>query len=338
MPPPLRVPWVIDAAGTWMRAADAPAGHPLFCPVCGHPVILKRGPHRRWHAAHASGVACAPDGETYLHRLAKCMIVAQITAWRDGQASEPILRLPCLGCAEPHPVPLPDALGGWDRPIHHAHAEYRLADGLVPDIAVCDVHDHPMVFVEVRMTHAVSPDKAQRLTASGIPWVEVDARAWMDAATPVWPVLNGWLPPFICAACAQAWSAFRAAAAALASRWDVTLPSGPPYRYGIATCWKCHTATIVVTWPGEPPSLPAAVPDIPLPPLRAVYAPLSHTSWWLQPCMACGAYQLWYHRVQAPNAPFRPLRTSAALPAASIADPATAWLRDMLRIARWWRQ
>lgn len=25
MPPPLRVPWVIDAAGTWMRAADAPA-------------------------------------------------------------------------------------------------------------------------------------------------------------------------------------------------------------------------------------------------------------------------------------------------------------------------
>lgn len=335
----LRVPWVIDSTGRWMRAEDAPATQPLFCPVCNQPVILKRGSHRRWHAAHAIGFACAPDGETYLHRLAKRMIVVHLAAWRDGQASAPALQMSCLGCETAHAVPLPDALGAWYTPFHDVHEEYRLEDGIIGDVALCNADDQPVCIIEVRMTHAVPPEKAQRLTAAGIPWVEVDARAWMDATTPAWPVLNGWVPPFICAACTHAWSAFRAAVAALASRWDLALPAGPPYRYGIATCWKCHTATIVVTWPGEPPSLPAAVPDIPLPPLRALYAPRSHTSsWWVQPCMACGAYQLWYHRVQAPNAPFRPLRSLAAPPTATVADSATAWLRDMLRIARWWRQ
>lgn len=56
----LRVPWVIDLAGRWMRAEDGPATQPLFCSVCGQPVILKRGPHRRWHAVTPAGLHARP--------------------------------------------------------------------------------------------------------------------------------------------------------------------------------------------------------------------------------------------------------------------------------------
>jgi len=329
----LRIPWVIDAAGTWMRAETAPVGQPLFCPLCNQPVILKRGARRRWHAAHASGNACASDGETYLHRLAKHRIASHIAAWRDGQAAAPVVQMPCLGCDVVHPVPLPDVLGAWYRPIRHAHDEYRLVDGWIADIALCDADDTPVVLIEVCMTHPVPPDKAHGLTSHGIPWLELDARAWAHDLTPPWSVRNGWLPPWICAACAHAWVTFRAAADALATRWNLTVPVGPPYRYGITRCWKCQTPMIVVTWPTEPPSLPSALPTAPIPPLRSFGG--LRQPWWGQPCPTCGALQLWYHRYQAPNAPFRPLRSPSSVSAGTV-DASTAWLRDMLRIAQWW--
>jgi competence CoiA-like predicted nuclease len=55
----LRIPWVIDAAGTWMRAETAPVGQPLFCPLCNQPVILKRGALQLWY--HRYQAPNAPD-------------------------------------------------------------------------------------------------------------------------------------------------------------------------------------------------------------------------------------------------------------------------------------
>lgn len=39
------------------------------CPVCGQPVVARRGPHTIWHWAHTSGCGCGPSqrGETFWH-------------------------------------------------------------------------------------------------------------------------------------------------------------------------------------------------------------------------------------------------------------------------------
>lgn len=102
------------------------------------------------------------------------MIVIHLAAWRDGQASAPALQMPCFGYETAHAVPLPDALGAWDTPFHDVHEAYRLEDGIIGDVALCNADDQPVCIIEVRATHAVPPAKAQRLTAAAIPWVEVD--------------------------------------------------------------------------------------------------------------------------------------------------------------------
>ncbi len=320
------VPWVIDADGTWYRAQQAPKGGSLFCPVCLQPVVLKRGTQRVWHAAHAPGVRClAPSSETYLHQLAKRMIARHIAEWRAGLRAPPIIRYRCAMCDRHGWQPL-------DPQIDRALIEYRLPDGSIADVALC-AGDEPRLVVEVRVTHPVPAEKAARLA---VPWIEVDGQVFSDGMPHYWDVLAGTVVSQSCDHCRSEIRDFYATARRIAQQWNLTLPKGPPYRYGITHCWKCQHTILVVAWPRQafyPTVLPAKDPITRM--LRYRYSHTAQCHYWANVCPHCHAMQGNWFLYDEPDGPFFPVMDDLVDPSMSD-DSQERWQRDMRLIAHWW--
>jgi len=136
--------------------------------------------------------------------------------------------------------------------------------------------------------------------------------------------------PLFCAACREAFRAFRRRAEEVSRRTGVPLPRFP-YRYGITRCWKCKAEILVFFWSSE--SWAEAAPPPPRP--RTVQWRFSRTigsSYWANTCPFCGAIQGdWFLRAE-PDGPFFAVRR---LLAPGEKDDPWRWLEDMVRIARW---
>jgi hypothetical protein len=135
----------------------------VVCPVCDGRVTMKLGSERVHHCAHRPGDACAAtQPETILHLNTKFHLYHQIR-----QSFQVVIREACTGqycCGN-----FRDAvwLQGWDK----VEVEYSVGSRR-PDIAVLFNH-RVSGAIEVRVTHAVDPAKAQYLAEMRIPWAEV---------------------------------------------------------------------------------------------------------------------------------------------------------------------
>jgi predicted RNA-binding Zn-ribbon protein involved in translation (DUF1610 family) len=168
---------------------------PFACPGCGEPLLPRLGRLRAHHFAHRPGAACpltAP--ETALHFNAKARLLLLAREATAGARRVTVLTR-CPACRRTDPRDL-GALGDA------AEAEGSIG-ALRADVLVSRA-GRPALAVEVRVTHALDPEKEAALAAAGVPAVEVDAGAGWERAGPagpeVVPARSLGFPP--CAACA----------------------------------------------------------------------------------------------------------------------------------------
>ena len=117
------------------------------CPglKCGAPMVARKGTVRRHHFAHATGKGC---GESAMHRVAKFLLTDRLTAGLKTRT--PVsYRWRCGSCGIFHTRDL----------LHRAQdvAMERSLGPCQPDVQVLGEGSHPLVFLEVVVTHAPEP-------------------------------------------------------------------------------------------------------------------------------------------------------------------------------------
>ena len=164
--------WSFDLAGTKVRAdrlapADRRARAPFRCVGCGEELVPHLGKIRAPHFAHLPGSRCpltAP--ETVLHLDAKERLLA-LCADAFAGSRHVVLRARCPSCRRACPVELA-TLG--DAAVDEGAVGPLRADVLVSR------RGSPSLALEVRVAHAVPPEKEAALAAAVVPWAEIDAR------------------------------------------------------------------------------------------------------------------------------------------------------------------
>ena len=160
----LRVPLALDATGRLVTPAEATSRVGLRCPDshCGSRLSLHAGQVRVRHFVHLDEGRCSY--ESYRHAVAKHMLATVVRDAISGQGKRPVVHRRCPKCAKQTQEQLPAA-------VRDAKVEAPLG-GLRPDVLLFDGVGKPFWAVEVLHTHAVTPEKAERLQ---IPWLELAA-------------------------------------------------------------------------------------------------------------------------------------------------------------------
>jgi hypothetical protein len=171
--------WALDRDGRKVHvgALDARlrrARAPFACLGCGEPLVAKLGAERARHFAHRPGSTCPlTRPETALHLDAKERLLALCAEAFAGRLAVR-LRARCPGCRRETPLDLA-AIGDAATPEGAAGA--LRADVLVTRAGT------PALALEVKVTHAVDPDKEAALAALALPALEIDAREpWEEPA------------------------------------------------------------------------------------------------------------------------------------------------------------
>ncbi len=171
--------WALDRDGAKVDARKLDSGArrsraPFRCPGCAAPLVPRLGPVRARHFAHLPGSSCpltAP--ESALHLDAKERLLALCGEAFSGAGRVRVLAR-CPSCRRPAP---------WDLARLGDSAEAEGAVGALRADVLVRLRGRPSLAIEVRVTHAVDPEKEAALAAAGVPAVEVDAREeWEDEA------------------------------------------------------------------------------------------------------------------------------------------------------------
>jgi hypothetical protein len=255
----------------------AKKGKHYFCPACQDTVILRKGEIKTAHFAHKASEIC--NQETILHKTAKQRIVEVISDWKSGKIDAPVLKRVCEICRKPTNQPLPDK-------VERAIMEYRMSNGFVVDIALM-VENKPAAAIEIRVSHAVSEDKARLLS---VPFIELDGQVVLESPTIFEPIRDHFLP-FTCGACKRAKKLFQVKVKEIAKQTGVELPDRY-YRYGFCECWKCKREIIVFAWPKASEWDNSAPKVKPVP--RTIQYRYSNTvggKYWVNTCPRCKSIQ-----------------------------------------------
>jgi hypothetical protein len=168
----VQLAWALDRDRGKVRAArlapaDRRARAPFTCLACGEELIPHLGRIRTPHFAHRAGSSCPlTSPETALHLDCKerlLLLCADAFAGRRPL----VARARCPECRRVQPIDV-GALG--DRAVGEGAVGALRADVLVL------AGERPAFAIEVKVTHAVEPEKEAALTAAGVPAVELDAR------------------------------------------------------------------------------------------------------------------------------------------------------------------
>jgi len=191
--------WARDGAGRKVRAdrlaaKDRRTRAPFTCLGCGEPLVPHLGRVRAPHFAHLPGSRCpltAP--ETALHLDAKERLLALCAdAFAGARRVAAIAR--CPACRRALPL---DLAACGDAAVDEGAVGPLRADVLVTR------GGRPALAIEVKVTHAVEPEKEAALAAIAVPFVELDAREAWEREGPdgveIVTVRGGGIPP--CAAC-----------------------------------------------------------------------------------------------------------------------------------------
>jgi Competence protein CoiA-like family len=164
--------WAKDRGGRKVRAdrlvaKDRRGRGPFACLGCGEALVPHLGRIRAPHFAHLPGSQCpltAP--ETALHLDAKERLLALCAEAFAGTRRVAVVAR-CPACRRALPLDVA-ALGDA--------AEPEGAVGPLRADVLVRTRGRPALAVEVKVTHAVDPEKEAALAAAGVPFVEVDAR------------------------------------------------------------------------------------------------------------------------------------------------------------------
>ncbi len=187
-----KVPIGRTLRGRLVRAQDALPGISYRCPGCAAPLILRKGEIRSAHFAHQTLAACSP--ETALHRGTKAWIASLFRRrLRRSAARLPKIKVPCQGTCRSMASGIPCRGTAWfnlgDLAFDEVIEEGRTEEGLRPDVLLLE-RGIPVLGIEVRVTHAVGPEKAAR---TAHPWIEMEAMAVVDHPM-TWEPCSGRLP------------------------------------------------------------------------------------------------------------------------------------------------
>jgi len=192
--------WARDRAGARVHVGDLDPRRrgeraPFACPRCGEEVLAHLGRVRARHFAHRPGSRCAlTSPESALHQNVKERLL-----WLCGEAfagrRRVLVAARCPGCRRPSPVDLRD--------VGDAASEEGAVGPLRADVLVTR-RGRAALALEVRVTHAVEPEKEKALASLEVPAAEVDAREEWEreegAGTVVGCARSLGFPP--CPACA----------------------------------------------------------------------------------------------------------------------------------------
>ncbi|HUL59573.1 MAG TPA: competence protein CoiA family protein [Anaeromyxobacteraceae bacterium] len=176
----VQLAWALDRDGRKVSVQDLRPGDrrgrgPFGCPGCRAPLVPHLGPRRARHFAHLPGSACpltAP--ETALHLNAKERLL-----WLAGEAFAGRLHASVLArCPSCRRLAPRDLAAVGDAAVTEGAVGALRADVLVLSRGA------PALAVEVRVTHAVEPEKEAALAAAAVPAVEIDAREEWERETP----------------------------------------------------------------------------------------------------------------------------------------------------------
>jgi hypothetical protein len=168
----VQLSWALDGDGRKVHVArldpkDRRGRGPFRCLACDEPLVPHLGRVRARHFAHSPGSRCpltAP--ETALHLDAKERLLGLCADAFAGRRRVTVLAR-CPECRRPAPRDL------------GAEGDAAVAEGAVgplrADVLVL-AGGAPRLAFEVKVTHAVDPEKEAALLAAGVPAVEVDAR------------------------------------------------------------------------------------------------------------------------------------------------------------------
>lgn len=185
----LHVPYGAEPTGKLISGKSAVRGVDYICPGCGHKLVLKTGPVKVRHFAHASNGACSY--ESLLHKTAKALIVQVITenAGANGTPGKLNLSNACTDCACPKTTRLPA------KTFSSAKQEVGV-NGFV-----CDVVGYRgsqiALAIEIVHTHKVTEVKALALQ---VYWAELNAIDVVENPY-VWNPIRANLKPYRCSRC-----------------------------------------------------------------------------------------------------------------------------------------
>lgn len=130
------------------------------CPVCGSPLVAKKGQKVQHHFAHYANTECRHAGETILH-LASKEIIERIRR----------IRLPAVILEFQSHKPAWTISEEVDLVVDEVFLETKIGE-IVPDIIV--VAKKKRLAIEVTVTHKTSADKVSQLAADGYSVLEID--------------------------------------------------------------------------------------------------------------------------------------------------------------------
>jgi hypothetical protein len=142
--------------------ADTPSRErpTALCPICRESVRMKLGTVLVHHCAHMPGSTCiASVGETAVHLNSKLHIYTQLL-----KADKLNISRKCVSCSNTHETI-------WARNWDDVHLEYSVGSRR-PDIALLK-EGKVIGAIEVCVSHAIDPDKADFFKVHEIRWIEV---------------------------------------------------------------------------------------------------------------------------------------------------------------------
>jgi hypothetical protein len=176
----VQLAWARDRDGAKVRASRLDPGHrrsraPFTCLGCGEELVPHLGARRARHFAHRAGASCpltAP--ETALHLDAKERLL-ELCADAFSGRRRVVLLTRCAACRRLAPREL---AGFGDA------AEAEGAIGALRADVLVTREARAALALEVKVSHAVPPEKEAALAGAGVPAVEVDAHAEWEREEP----------------------------------------------------------------------------------------------------------------------------------------------------------
>lgn len=296
----LEVPFGMDENGGLVVPREASKEVKYACPSCGDTLILRKGSQRVAHFAHGASGSCT--AETVLHATAKRLIVKSIVDWKAGASGAPVVVRTCPLCRGENEQKIPDK-------VTHAALERRLETGFVGDV-VLFAGSAVAAAIEVRVSHAVTEDKAERLS---IPFIEVEGSQIVLEPGRWLPIIDSF-KPFRCQKCEDRFTRFQARVEAIAQETKTELPDSY-YRHSFVTCYRCERDTLVFTWPGQDVDPSVAPRKEPRPKqLRYSYSKTRERKYWGNRCSRCDALQGDWFLYREPEGPFFGFRCGGDTP------------------------
>jgi len=307
----LRVPLAVDREGRLHSPANADKSREYFCPACQASVILKQGQVRIAHFAHKASEICTQ--ETIVHQTAKLLVQKSVSEWKEGRSTAPVLQRKCQICGSIVSQPLPNK-------VEKAVMEYRLANGLIADIALL-AGEELLAIVEIKVTHAVDNIKADRLA---VPFIELDGQELIENSA-VWKPLTDRFKPVTCKDCKSIYLKFQRKVREVAKSNGIDLPTNY-YRYGLCRCWKCKREIIVFAWPKDGLHNNSAPKILPRPKnIQYRFSKTVGEKYWVNTCPFCQSIQGDFFLYCEPDGPFFCISNEE--------DTTTSFESDLIRIA-----